>query len=100
MYVSHGEYYEEKESKLRLICRGEIHLTSQRIIIDRGKQEHILDLLDVDAATIESNNKLQLYQAKDACLIQIRFSSSSALLWQDMIVLILERFFHKTIITR
>jgi len=100
IYKSDAEYYREKGASLKLISKGQILLTNQRILIISGNQEQILNLSDVDAVTIESNNKLQLYQTKNDCLVQLKFLTSSALLWQDLISLIVQKKFGKKVITR
>jgi 1-acyl-sn-glycerol-3-phosphate acyltransferase len=100
IYISTGQYWDEKGSTFKLTMIGEILLTNQRILITSGENEFTLNLMDIDAVTIESNYKLQIYQEKTDHLIQILFQSSSALLWQDLLVLMLEKSFSKKVITR
>lgn len=100
LYKSKGQYWNEKDLLFRITMTGEVHLTTLRIVIVSGEHFFALDLNDIDAVTIESNKKLQIYQEKTDVLIQLIFESSSALLWQDLLVFILDQTFHKKVITR
>jgi 1-acyl-sn-glycerol-3-phosphate acyltransferase len=100
IYHAEGQYWVETGSSFRLKQIGEVLLTNQRIIISPDEEQFILNLNEIDAVTIESNYKLQIYQKNSDLLIQLTFPSSSPLLWQDLLVLILEKSFGKKVITR
>ena len=44
-----------------------------------------MELKDLNSVTIEANNKLQLYNARQQRLVQVVFTDESALKWQDFI---------------
>lgn len=53
------------------------------VLTDAGARKIPLDM--ISSVTIESNNKLQIYQPGTDVLTQFRFSQESALKWQDFI---------------
>lgn len=100
IYHAPGEYYEEQKNRLVLKEKGEILVSDRRIYLVNERVRPLLEIRDADAVNIESNRNLQIYQARNDRLIQLGILSSSVLLWQDLLVLILDKIHHKIVTTR
>lgn len=70
-----------------LTRRGEARLvlTDGSLFAARRPHPDAMPLPDISSVTIESNNKLQVYDYRTGMLWQFRFNAESALKWQDLI---------------
>jgi 1-acyl-sn-glycerol-3-phosphate acyltransferase len=99
-YRSHGKFYEEQGVHFLLKSDDVVFLTQERILLHNRKKDTSIFLKDIDGATIEGNDKFQIYQRRQNRLNQIIFDTNCALLWQELLVLLLHEQYHKKIITR
>jgi len=99
-YRSYGRFYEEQGVGFVLRSVDEVFLTQERIFLHNREGDTFIPLEEIDGATIEGNNKFQIYQRRLNCVNQIIFDTNCALLWQDLLVLLLQERYNKKIITR
>ncbi len=66
------------------VLTGHLRLTEDRIVCQNNQGTCSFLFSDINSATTESNNKLQLYHSKGQ-LYQLQFEKSSVLQWQDII---------------
>ncbi len=78
-------YSSGNENTLSVVGRTTIRLTDLNLISEGPGERVRRPLADVTSVTIESNNKLQIYQGRTGLLEEFRFERESALKWQDMI---------------
>jgi 1-acyl-sn-glycerol-3-phosphate acyltransferase len=65
---------------------GAMRLTTDAFVLRAGNETINVPLSEITSATIEGNNKLQLYNRHCDSLFHIVFKMESALKWQDFIV--------------
>ena len=88
-----------KESGVRFtsLLSGEATLTNAALYVTT-REERVRIALDlITSATIESNNKLQLYLQSTPILYQLVFHDDSALRWQDLICCAISTILNKNI---
>ena len=73
------------ENALSMVGNTTIRLTDANLVSEGPGQRIRRPLADITSVTIESNNKLQIYQGHTGLLEEFRFERESALKWQDMI---------------
>ncbi|MEF8845213.1 MAG: 1-acyl-sn-glycerol-3-phosphate acyltransferase [Bacteroidales bacterium] len=99
-YRSYGKFYEEQGVQFILRSVDEVFLTQKRVLLHNREGDTSIPLEEIDGATIEGNDKFQIYQRRLNCVNQIIFDTNCALLWQDLLVLLLQERYNKEIITR
>ena len=99
-YRSHGKFYEEQGVQFILRSVDEVFLTQKRVLLHNREGDTSIPLEEIDGATIEGHGKFQIYQRRLNCVNQIIFDTNCALLWQDLLVLVLQEQYNKKIITR
>jgi 1-acyl-sn-glycerol-3-phosphate acyltransferase len=82
---------EETGAGMKPLMRGNLTLTSSRLVLGDGRQAIDIRLRDIRSATVESYCKLQIYRTADFPLIEIRFETGGALMWQDFVVVAVKR---------
>ena len=100
LYQSVGKLFVERDLRFEELLEGAIQLSPNFITAGNGNKGWKFELAKIDAVTIESNCKLQVYSNAEGQLYQLLFPNESALKWQDFIELILVQRFHKQPITR
>jgi hypothetical protein len=99
-YRSYGRFYEEQGVGFVLRSVDEVFLTQERILLHNSEGDTSIPLEEIDGATIEGNDKFQIYQRRLNRVNQIIFDTNCVLLWQDLLVLLLQERYNKKIITR
>ena len=100
LYRATGTLFLENNLRFYDLLEGEILLTHNFIIAVNAEEKIQIELANIDAVTIESNCKLQVYSNTEDRLYQLILKDDSALKWQDYIELILVKRYHKKPITR
>jgi 1-acyl-sn-glycerol-3-phosphate acyltransferase len=100
VYLSPCQLWNEKNSVFRKSIKGLCLLSDKTITIFNEKEKSVIHLDEINAATIESNYKLQVYNDITKILHQITFDDDSALKYQDLLEVIIKGIYRKQIITR
>ena len=100
LYQSAGKLFVEMDLRFQELLEGAIQLSPDFLMAGNGNQTMKIELAKIDAVTIESNCRLQVYSKLEDRLYQLFFPNDSALKWQDFIELILVQRFQKQPITR
>jgi 1-acyl-sn-glycerol-3-phosphate acyltransferase len=78
-------YFVQEGLRMKRITKSNLLLTNLHLVFARSESQKQIDLESIESCTLESNNKLQLYQERYGKLHQCIFEHESALLWQDYI---------------
>jgi 1-acyl-sn-glycerol-3-phosphate acyltransferase len=78
-------YSIETGRKMKEVANGDLILSNRHLFLFRTEGSLFIELDSIISATIESNDKLQLYQERWNKLHQLTFEHESVLKWQDYI---------------
>lgn len=78
-------YFVQVGLKMKEVAKSDLTLTNLHLILLQSEAQIPIELNSIDSVTIESNNKLQIYQEQGDKLHQFIFDYESALKWQDYI---------------